>query len=224
MSRVGRVALVLAIVSGSVVLGASPAAACSCGEATDAEFYGWADVVFTGELVDYSFDEDPDGDGILSSADPAVWTFTVSEVWKGEAFTTQPVLSPVSGASCGLEIPKTGTFHVFANHTDPNDWLEFEAGRLQASLCGGTRAVGTGALENEPKITATEPVPESTTTTSTTAAPATIVPAADDPNELDPVDPASGGTTLAVGFLIVGIIGAVIASRLAYKRRDAEEW
>ncbi|MEM7141311.1 MAG: hypothetical protein AAF548_09790 [Actinomycetota bacterium] len=42
--------------------------------------------------------------------------------------------------------------------------------------------------------------------------------------ELDPVDQAAGGTTLAVGFLIVGIIGAVIAARLAKKRRDNEDW
>lgn len=42
--------------------------------------------------------------------------------------------------------------------------------------------------------------------------------------ELDPVDQASGGTTLVVGFVIVGIIGAVVAARLARKRRDREDW
>lgn len=42
--------------------------------------------------------------------------------------------------------------------------------------------------------------------------------------ELDPVDQASGGTTLVVGFLIVCVIGAIVAARLAKKRREKEEW
>lgn len=42
--------------------------------------------------------------------------------------------------------------------------------------------------------------------------------------ELDPVDQASGGTTLVVGFILVGVIGAVIAARLAKKRREEDDW
>ncbi|MDW3220475.1 MAG: hypothetical protein R8F63_17845 [Acidimicrobiales bacterium] len=42
--------------------------------------------------------------------------------------------------------------------------------------------------------------------------------------EVDPVDQASGGTVLAVGFVIVGIIGVIIAARLAKKRREEQEW
>lgn len=42
--------------------------------------------------------------------------------------------------------------------------------------------------------------------------------------EVDPVDQASGGTTLVVGFLIVGVIGVIIAARLAKKRREEQEW
>mgnify|MGYP005733671393 CR=1 FL=1 len=42
--------------------------------------------------------------------------------------------------------------------------------------------------------------------------------------EIDPVDQAAGGTVLAVGFVIVGVIGVVIAARLAKKRREDDEW
>lgn len=230
--RLARLGLVVAIMAGSLVLAASPAAACSCGPASDAEYFDWADVVFTGELVDYSFVEDPDGDGISSSADPAVWTFEVIEVWKGDAAPTQPVLSPVSGASCGLEIPKTGTFHVFATHTDPNDWLGFRPGNLQASLCGGTRAVSAAALEFGAEVTPSDPTstepattsvaPTTTTEATTTAPPATTLPVDDE--TIDPVDQAAGGTVLAVGFVVVGIVGVIVAVRLAKKRREAQEW
>ena len=242
LRRLARFGLAVTVAAGSFVLGAASAAACSCGGASDAQLLEWADVVFTGELIDYSFRADADGDGLRSSADPAVWTFAVTDVWKGEALAVQPVLSPVSGASCGLEIPTSGTFHVFANNTDPTDWLEYPAGGIQANLCGGTRSVDDGALafaeettptgptetDEPPAPTTTEPPPTTgpptpTEATSTTS-PLTTTTLAVGGDAIDPVDQAAGGTVLAVGFVIVGIIGAVIAARLAKKRREEEEW
>ena len=41
---------------------------------------------------------------------------------------------------------------------------------------------------------------------------------------LDPIDQATGGTTLVAGFIIVGIVGSVTAARLAKKRRNKEDW
>lgn len=100
--------------------------------------------VFVGRLADYAA---PPQRAVMSSADPATWTFEVSEVYKGEAARTQEVVSEVSGASCGLEIPHRGEFLVFAELEHPMDSPTGQYvgdGQLYAGLCGGTRSTGDG--------------------------------------------------------------------------------
>lgn len=134
------VALVLAL--STVVSDARPAGACSCVGFSDADAFARADAVFVGTVVGY---EPPAQPG--SSADPALWTFEVRQVYKGEVTRTQQVVSEVSGASCGLEIPRSGEFLVFADTRTSGPSPVPAAGQFYAGLCGGTRALSKGVLE-----------------------------------------------------------------------------
>ncbi len=111
-------AVVVAVFLGAAVLlvgpSASPAHACSCSAGSDDQHFEGAEAVFRGQLVSYT----PPPPPVMSSTDPAIWTFAVSEVYKGDVAPTQPVISSVDGASCGLEIPHQGEFFVFASRRD----------------------------------------------------------------------------------------------------------
>ncbi|WP_091768963.1 hypothetical protein [Blastococcus aurantiacus] len=138
MRRAGILLLLSALLGALVVLGASPAQACSCVGGTTAEFTERADVVFTGRLISRT---EPGG-LVRSSADPARHVFAVDAVAKGSASERQEVLSPVSGASCGLELAGDGPVVVFATHTaDPHisaTWPPLEDDQYFAYLCGGS--------------------------------------------------------------------------------------
>jgi hypothetical protein len=114
-----------------VVVSASPAHACTCARASEAEYFRSADVVFTGTLIDR---QEPPWRPVMSSGDPATLTFEVSRVHRGQAQRFQQVETAMSGASCGLEIDGSGPFLVVADHVQ-------DSSTLTASLCGGTRAI-----------------------------------------------------------------------------------
>lgn len=137
MRRPGVLLLLGALVGALVVLGASPAQACSCAGGTTAEFTERADAVFTGRLVSR---EEPRE--LRTSADPALHVFSVDAVAKGAVSERQEVLSPVSGASCGLELRGDGPVVVFATRTaDPHlsaSGPELEDDQYYAYLCDGS--------------------------------------------------------------------------------------
>jgi hypothetical protein len=116
-----------------VVIGAAPSFACSCVGGDAADFAGRASVVVSGTVTDVL---PPPKQKVMSSMDPATYVVDVDQVFKGEAAPTVEVLSPISGASCGLENVEPGRrYVVFASHqsmegNDPD--------RLWANLCGGT--------------------------------------------------------------------------------------
>lgn len=144
MARVGVGLVAVLAVAGFFVVGpaAGPAVACDCGGLSDADAFDRADAVFVGEVAGY----EPPGDAeVMSSADPARWTFEVEAVYKGEVTATQTVVSEWSGASCGLEIPRTGEFVVFASRSGSFS-LTPEPGEYYAGLCGGTRSTAQGPL------------------------------------------------------------------------------
>lgn len=138
--RIRAAALGLLVLAMTQVIVATPAGACSCIGVTDDEAFDAAEVVLVGELVDYAAPK-----LMGSSADPALWTFEVERVFKGEAAREQVVSSPVSGSSCGLEIEHSGTFLVFAG-TEPMFDGHDDQSVLHANLCGGTRPVTDGAV------------------------------------------------------------------------------
>ncbi|MDP9427667.1 MAG: hypothetical protein M3Q47_01755 [Actinomycetota bacterium] len=112
----GPLATLLLVLAGWVA--APPASACSCTGGTTAEFAARVDAVFAGRLVSRE---------VVGGT--ALHVFAVDTVYAGEVSARQGVLSPVSSASCGLELAGEGPFLVFATRQD---------GRLAAGLCGGT--------------------------------------------------------------------------------------
>lgn len=152
------------LLSATVLLGpgAQPAQACSCLASTDEESFARADAVFRGSVVGY---QPPPAQPIMSSGDPAIWTFSVTEVLKGDVATTQPVVSAVSGATCGLELPHQGEFFVFASR---RDLAGQPSAQYHAHLCGGTRSTAAGPLA----VAALRTVPSTTAPPPTTEPPA----------------------------------------------------
>ncbi|MGH9271188.1 MAG: hypothetical protein ACRDZ2_07930, partial [Ilumatobacteraceae bacterium] len=71
--------------------------ACSCVEFTDQQAFEAAETVFTGTLVDIVT---PPGD-TFSSTDPERFVFDVDQVYKGDAFVRQTIVTAREGASCG---------------------------------------------------------------------------------------------------------------------------
>lgn len=208
-----RLLVAAAVIAGAFAWSTPSAGACTCDSVTDQAAFETADVVFEAELVDYSYDEDPDGDGLISSTDPAVWTFAVAGVYKGEVRQTEDVYSAVSGASCGLEIQPTGTFYVFA------DWITadgaaagYPIGDLTAGLCGGTRSIVDGPLQLQLEVEPVAPIADAPTATTTPLRPSTGV--------AEVSEPLTGGGVLVVGFIAVGIVGAFVAARLAKRSRE----
>jgi hypothetical protein len=135
MKRLGSGLLLLfLLLTATVALDAPPAGACSCIASTDAGAFERAHAVFVGTVAHYDAPEMP-----TATTDPAVWTFSVSRVYKGKVLAAQTVSSAVSGASCGLEIPHKGEYLVFAESDGGSS--------LQANLCGGTRSTAEGALD-----------------------------------------------------------------------------
>jgi hypothetical protein len=69
--------------------------------------------VFEGTAVEAQL-PDVGSDGLRSSSDPEVITFTVDRVHKGEVRERQEVVTEESGVSCGLEVEVGGSYLVFA--------------------------------------------------------------------------------------------------------------
>jgi len=207
MRRTGTLLLLSALLGALVVVGAGPAQACECVGDTTAGFTERADAVFTGRLISR---EEPDGP-VRSSADPALHVFSVDAVAKGAVSERQEVLSPLSGATCGLEVAGDGPVVVFATRaTDPSiagDWPPLRDDQYYASLCGGTAPL-TPQLEAE--LTGLRPV------TPMTA-----------PPQAAPVEPRAASTAAPdrdgpLGALLV--LGAAVvlgAGALLLRRRKA---
>jgi hypothetical protein len=200
------IAVVLTLAATLVCQGwtAAPAAACSCTGADDQESYDQADAVFVGEVT--SSPSIPT-QGTWSSADPGVWTFRVSEVYKGDVAADQRVVSVLSGASCGLELPTEGKVVVFADSEPAGAPLQqpVEGAQLYAYLCGGSRSLQQAALPS---------------TFGTPAAPGIDVTGDVDLEGADPANSDSGARNLAlpivagVGLLIlVAAIGTLVVRR-----------
>ena len=196
-----RTLLAVAIGASTLMLGTGTAIACSCAQVSDAELFDVVDVIFRGTVIDYEYVEDADGDGSSSSLDPATFTFAVDEVYKGNATETQRVLSPVAGASCGLEIASQGEFIVFAQSA-LWEGPTLAEGELAAYLCDGTRPASAGF------DTDLEPFPPDPNPART----ADLADSDGAEQELVERTTADTGIVAVVGFFMVCII-AVLAAR-----------
>jgi hypothetical protein len=139
--RLARTGLVAGMAFAFVpILGISPAQACSCVSSDEKEHFQRADAVFKGTLP-------PGTQTGGGQSDTIMLTFDATRVYKGTVVAKQKVRTSGSGASCGLEISGAGPWLVFA--TLPWEGEEKAAPAAdpakqvyEASLCGGTRAIG----------------------------------------------------------------------------------
>lgn len=125
------------------VFDAVPAGACDYDRPSDADAFARADAVFVGSVIGYESPTRP----ISSSVDPAIWTFAVRQVYKGEVSRNQQIVSELMSVSCGLDIPKSGEFLVFASTRTSGPSPTPAAGQYYAGMCGGTRTLSEGVLE-----------------------------------------------------------------------------
>lgn len=204
------VRLLLAGVLGAlslVVLTASPSIACSCAGAGTAQYVDGAAAVFTGTVTDR---EPPPKRPVMSSGDPVNYTFDVERWFKGERGDPVQVLSPMSGASCGLEGVRAGQrYVVFAT--------ESRRGDLWASLCGGT-APWSADLEADVSA-ATGPgvvAPPSAAPAGTVGTSPGRVQGAESPSGAGP-EQAEGGF-LAVPVALASGLGLVLLAGLLWLR------
>jgi hypothetical protein len=121
---------------------------------------------------------------VLGGSDPAVYEVAVTRVFKGEVPARAEVVTSVSGASCGLELPAVGPALLFAREVD---------GELRGELCGGSRTGG-----GDPEVLGPGRPPGSRS--GPPAALPAALPAADD--DLLPL--VAGGAVVA-GLLLAGL-------------------
>lgn len=197
----GAASVTMAVVVVLIAVVAAPAHACSCVGSTDAEAFALSDAVFVGEVVDY---EPPPARAAMSSADPATWTFAVSDVYKGDVAATQEIVSEWQGASCGLEMPRQGEYLVFATRTSFQ--MDVGQGAFYAGLCGGTRPVGP----EPPAIAATASPPRAVTTTAPSAE---REPSQDAPVTGDGLAPGLAPAALATAAAAVALAAVVLLRR-----------
>jgi hypothetical protein len=134
---------IAALAVGAFVIGTPRgAAACSCMPVTDEGAIENSDAAFTGTLVDVVT---PAGD-TYSSTDPERFVFEVDDVYKGDVFARQTVVTARDGASCGLEISGPGPFLVFARRGSDGLTGGAVEGELYSSLCSGTRSLAGGGI------------------------------------------------------------------------------
>lgn len=187
-----------------VILPTNPALACSCAMASVEEQAQRADAIFVGQVVDVR-DTAP-VDGMVSSGDPVSYVVAVTRVYKGEVGATQEVVSARSGASCGLELPDSGSVLFFATG-DPGA----PPAQLSAGLCGGTVA----ATAAPAMLGDGQPPPE--------ASPSSL-PLTDDVGSgagARSSDPGSSTATWALAVGLAALVAMVTALVLRRGRRSA---
>ena len=189
-----------ALLGATVQLGAAPAAACSCKSFSDAAAFARSDAVFVGRVQAYA-----KPGSVNSSAGPALWTFEVTAVYKGDVSQRQEIVSQVSSSSCGLRIPRRGEFLVFAGAGDSR-WPPVPGpGQYYSGLCDGTRAIEEGGLE--PGL-------------ADSHAPGFVHAAESGPvSPADPGEPSGDAVVIGVaGALVVLVIGATV---FVFRRRSS---
>lgn len=127
--RTGRALLASGFAIGVLpVLGANPAYACSCLQASDQQLYKQSDVIFKGKVTRTQFPPDYENN---INASPIIYTMKATRDYKGKVRPTMKVRTAGNSALCGVELSKGTYYVVFADKNNK--------GKLSVSLCGGTR-------------------------------------------------------------------------------------
>jgi hypothetical protein len=133
--RVSLLALVILIGLTAVVARPGAAHACECTAYDAARAYAEADAVFTGETIDVRVG--PEGDP--TAAEPRQ-VFQVDQVFKGEVFEQQSVVSASGDDRCGLAWEQPGAIAIVFGYRDGagSDVATMVPGELAANRCTST--------------------------------------------------------------------------------------
>lgn len=200
------------------VVGAGPAAACSCGVPKDELAFATSDAVFTGEVV--ATTPLPRTAGTLGQEDGAVIrTVAVTRVFKGD-LTRTLLVATSAGSTCTTGFESGGSVLVFAHVLQRPGRLPYDQASHTTDLCGGSRpldarpvpasfgpGVEPAALETvTPWPRLPDPLPA--------AVPATVTPAA-------PADDGPSWSVAAVMALAAAAVGAAAGAALRRRRPSA---
>ncbi|MER5265038.1 hypothetical protein ABTZ99_23465 [Actinosynnema sp. NPDC002837] len=135
-----------------------PASACSCLPSTEGQRFYQATYVFDALVLSEALEA---GDPSVTYDDKYRYTVDVGRVYKADVPSQVDIITPASGAMCGIRL-YPGTEYVVFAHGDASD------GRVESHYCSGTRPASAG-----PPVTT---LPSTTTTTPSTATCTTAVP------------------------------------------------
>ena len=146
MKRITRLLLIAALALAALPLGAQSDLACSCMAPDAQELFTNSEGAFVGTLIDNPGD---DGQPFTNSAEMVPYVFEVEAAYKGEITSQIAVMSAISGASCGLEMPEGARASIFM-------WVD--GGEWHSGLCStmGPEALLDGPFEPIDVIEASE--------------------------------------------------------------------
>ncbi len=157
MKTLVRTLLLFALLAGTISLGTRPAWACSCVPPNPRQMLAEFEGAFVGELVAR---KDPIGFPIGGSG-TSVFTFRVTESFKGDLGEFVQVESESHGASCGLEVTEGDSVGLFLMKQE-DGWRsslchQVEPGNLRAAA----KATGAGDAAVPPDEAANDAAPAS---------------------------------------------------------------
>jgi len=183
-----------------------------------------ADVVVTGDVVGYEERGDLLLPGrVIPGQGAAIWTVAVSRVYKGQVPSNLRIGSEIGGASCGLEVPRSGAVLLFASGL-VSARPAFDGITLEAGLCGGTRRLDQAPVPasfgagDEPGGPETKPEPASPGVEEPVARDTDTKPEPASPGVEEPVARNTDAAAWRVLGTIAGLaallgIGAALAAR-----------
>lgn len=186
MSKLLRVVVALGFaLLGLVVVGQTPAYACSCAESTVKESVKRADAVFVGTVLERSQDQGR-----------VTYKVRGKTAYKGDVAYSVEVSTASSGAACGLDNLKVDEDYLFFGTG--------QGGEFRSGLCSGTTRATPAKLTKveqfaEPVTIAVPPPPRPTLTPADTSEPTGFARLA-----------APGGAVA-----VIGLLGLLVVGRLA---------
>jgi hypothetical protein len=140
MKTLVRTVLLFTLLAGALSLGMRPAWACSCVPVNARQTLAEADGAFVGELVARK-----DSMGFpMGGSDTSVFTFRVTESFKGDLGELVDVESSSYGASCGLEVTQGDRVGLFLTN-EQNRWTSNLCHQVELRvLQRAAKSLGTG--------------------------------------------------------------------------------
>ncbi len=150
-----RAVVLVAVLGGTFSFGMRPAWACSCAPLDAKQTLRETDGAFVGELVAR---KDPAGFP-RGGLDTSVFTFRVTESFKGDVGERVQVESASDGAACGLEVTQGERVGLFLTN-EQNQWTsnlchQVEAGVLERAA----KSTGVGEAASAPEEPRTDAAP-----------------------------------------------------------------